>query len=97
VRRQPIEIYIDMLKLLHKKGAMKITHITQVLNLNGSLAKEYIDFMLKQNLIEKEAVSEKRAVYKITTRGITILRYFREIRDATPQEVWSVQEVRQRK
>jgi predicted transcriptional regulator len=42
--------------------------------------KEYIDFLTKQGLVEEKTVGKRLVVYAITQRGITVLRYFRELK-----------------
>jgi predicted transcriptional regulator len=53
-------------------------------NVNCSLLKEYLEFLIKQNLVEKRADSKQRVVYAITQRGITILKCFRELTQDLP-------------
>jgi len=48
-------------------------------NVNCNVLKEYSDFLIKQNLVEQRAVGEGRVVYAVTQRGITVLKYFREL------------------
>jgi predicted transcriptional regulator len=97
MRRTKIEVFIDVLATMNERKPLKITHLTQKVNLNASLAREWLDFMVKQGLIEKQLVSKKREAYKITERGKTVLGYFNMVKQATPQEVWCKQTVRQRK
>jgi predicted transcriptional regulator len=53
-------------------------------NVNCEVLKEYLDFLLKQNLIEERIVSKNRVVYAVTQRGITVLKCFRELKMALP-------------
>jgi len=53
-------------------------------NVNCSVLKEYLDFLMKQNLIEERTVGKQRVVYAITQRGITVLKYFRELKQVLP-------------
>jgi len=53
-------------------------------NVNCSVLKEYLDSLMKQNLVEERTVGKKRVVYAITQRGITVLKYFRELRTMLP-------------
>lgn len=80
MRRMKLEVYIDILKCLAHRGPMKMTHLTYKANVNASLLREYLDFMVKQNLIEEKKVTKKRVVYEITQRGIAVLKYFRELK-----------------
>jgi predicted transcriptional regulator len=53
-------------------------------NVNCSVLKEYLDFLTKQNLVEERTVGKRRVVYAVTQRGITVLKYFRELRQVLP-------------
>lgn len=78
-RRNKLEIYIAVLKVLAKNGPMKTTHISQNVNVNPSVLNEYLDFFQKQKLVEQERIG-KRVMYKLTQRGLKVLEYFTEIR-----------------
>lgn len=78
-RRAKIEIYIDILKLLAVNGPMKITHISQRVNVNASVLKEYLEFCETQHLVEKKAIG-KRVIYEVNQRGLKVLEYFHELR-----------------
>jgi predicted transcriptional regulator len=67
---------------------MKITHIMNSINVNGSRARDYLDFMVHQNLVEKVELSERRFNYRITDRGRKILEVVDMVKKATPQEIW---------
>jgi predicted transcriptional regulator len=53
-------------------------------NVNCSVLKEYLDFLLRQNLVEEQTVGKRRVVYAISQRGITVLKYFRELKQILP-------------
>lgn len=84
VRRSKLEMYIDILKVLARHGPLKLTHIMYKANVNCSVLKEYLDFLIAQNLVEEKTVGKKRIVYAITQRGITVLKYFRELKSVLP-------------
>jgi predicted transcriptional regulator len=46
--------------------------------------KEYLDFLLKQDLIEERIAGKSRTVFAITPRGIIVLKYFRELKQVLP-------------
>jgi predicted transcriptional regulator len=77
-------MYLDILKVLSGSGQLKLTHIMYETNVNCCILKEFLDFLMKQNLVEKRTVGRQRAVYSITQRGITVLEYFRELKQALP-------------
>jgi predicted transcriptional regulator len=84
LRRSKLETYLDILKVLSGSGQLKLTHIMYETNVNCCVLKEYLDFLMKQNLVEKRNVGKQRAAYSITQRGITVLEYFRELKQALP-------------
>jgi predicted transcriptional regulator len=53
-------------------------------NVNCSVLKQYLAFLMKQNLVEERTVGKSRVVYAITQRGITVLKYFRELKQVLP-------------
>jgi len=84
LRRSKLEMYVDILKVLARNGPLKLTHIMYKANVNCSVLKEYLDFLIAQNLVEEKTVGKKRIVYAITERGITVLKYFRELKAVLP-------------
>lgn len=84
MKRSKLEMYIDILKVLAQRGPTKLTHIMYKANLNCSVLKEQLDFLIRQGLVEERNAGKKRAVYAITQRGITVLKYFREINQVLP-------------
>jgi len=84
MRRSKLEMYIDILKVLAHRGPLKLTHIMYKANVNCSVLKEYLDFLIKQNLVEERAVGKRRVVYAITPKGVTVLKYFRELKQVLP-------------
>jgi predicted transcriptional regulator len=82
MRRGIIEMHIDILKALAHRGPLRLTHLMYRVNINGSVLKEYLGSLVKQNLIEQRTVGKRRVVYAITQRGITVLKYFRELEAA---------------
>jgi len=53
-------------------------------NVNCSVLKQFLDFLIEQKLVEERTVGKKRIVYAITERGITVLKYFRELKAVLP-------------
>ncbi len=84
MRRSKLEMYIDILKVLAHRGPLKLTHIMYKANVNCSVLKQYLEFLIKQNLVEERTVGKRRVVYAITQRGITVLKYFRELKQVLP-------------
>jgi predicted transcriptional regulator len=84
MRRSKLEMYVDILKVLAQRGPLKLTHVMYKANVNCSVLKEYLDFLIKQGLVEERTVGKRRVVYAVTQRGITVLKYFRELRQVLP-------------
>jgi len=86
MRRSKLEMHIDILKSLAGHGPLKLTHIMYKANINCSVLKEYLDFLIQHNLVEEQTLQGKRnktrVVYAITERGRTVLKYFRELNSA---------------
>jgi predicted transcriptional regulator len=53
-------------------------------NVNCNILKEYLDFLIKQGLIEKRTITKMRVVFAITQRGINALKYFHELTQVLP-------------
>ena len=84
MRRSKLEMYIDILKVLAHRGPLKLTHIMYKANVNCSVLKQYLEFLIKQNLVEERTAGKRRVVYAITPRGITVLKHFRELKQVLP-------------
>ena len=86
MRRSKLEMYADVLKVLARHGPLKLTHVMYKANVNCSVLKQYLEFLIQHNLVEEQTLHKKRHrtkdVYAITERGLTVLKYFREINTA---------------
>jgi len=79
-----MEIHLDILRTLAQKGPLKLTHIMYKANVNCSVLKEYLDFLTQQELVEEKTIKKERIVYTITEKGLTVLKYFRELQIMLP-------------
>jgi len=84
MRRSKLEMSVDILKVLAQRGPLKLTHIMYKANVNCSVLKEYLDFLIKQGLVEERIIGRSRTVFAVTQRGITVLKYFRELKQVLP-------------
>jgi len=84
LRRSKLEMYVDMLRVLAHTGPLKLTHIMFKANVNCSVLKEYLDFLIKQGLVEERTIGKGRVVFSVTQRGITVLKYFHELKQVLP-------------
>ena len=84
MRRSKLETYIAILDVVANKGPLKLTHIMYKANVNCSVLKDNLDFLIKQKLIEERTIKKERTVYTVTQRGINVLKYFKELTKALP-------------
>ena len=75
-------MYVDVLSVLAQRGPLKLTHIMYKANLNCSVLGEYLDFLIEKELVEERKTQKNRTVYAITQRGVTVLKYFGELKQA---------------
>ena len=87
MKRAKLEIYVDILKTLAFHGPLKLTEIMFRANVNNRVLKEYLAFMVSQGLVEIRQSGKKRVIYAITQRGITVLKYFRELTQVLPESI----------
>ena len=78
-----METYIDILKVMAQNGPMKLTHVMYKANVNCSVLKQNLDFMIEQNLIKEQVTVKRRnqtkVLYAITEKGRTVIKYFNEV------------------
>ena len=84
MRRSKLETYVDILKVLSRNGPLKLTHIMYKANVNCSVLKEQLDFLIKQGLVEERKLRKAKVFFTITQKGITVLKYFHELKQVFP-------------
>ena len=84
MRRSKLEMYVDILKVLVHRGPLKLTHVMYKANVNCGVLKEYLDFLIRQSLVEERTVGKNRSVFAITQRGIIVVKYFKELEQVLP-------------
>jgi predicted transcriptional regulator len=86
LQRSKLELHIDILRALACYGKLKLTHVMYKANVNCSVLKQCLDFLIQQNLVEEQTLVKRRrktlVVYAITERGLTALKCFREVSTA---------------
>ena len=86
MRRSKLELHIDILRSLAHHGPLILTHIMYKANVNCTALKEYLEFLIQHTLIAEQTLLKRRCktklVYTITERGLTALKYFRELNSA---------------
>ena len=84
MRRSKIEMYIDILTILAHRGPLKLTHVMYRANVNCSILKEHLDHLIKQGLVEERTLRKQHVIYAVTQRGITVLKYLKELKQVLP-------------
>ena len=84
MRRSKLEMYIDILEVLALRGPLKLTHVMYKANVNCSILKEYLEFLIQQGLVEERALGKRRVAYVINNKGLTVLKQFRELTQFLP-------------
>lgn len=71
---------IEYILVSCKNGALK-THVMYKCNLNSHQVRQYLQFLLNCNLLEKhlESSTSKRYTYKTTVRGIRYMDAYNQI------------------
>ena len=88
-----MEIYMDILNAV-ADGRRKPTHIMYRSNLCWERLKDQLDFLVKQDLLERTTV-DGSVIYSLTPKGKDVLGYFKKLEDelyykkkALPTEVY---------
>jgi predicted transcriptional regulator len=84
MRRSKLETYVKILKVLAHKSPLKLTHIMYNANVNCNMLKEYLNFLTKKGMVEERIIGGNRVTYSITQRGVTALKYVRELNQVLP-------------
>jgi predicted transcriptional regulator len=84
MRRSKLEMYVDILTVLAHRGPLKLTHIMYKANVNCSVLIEYLGFLIQKELVEERSIGKNRTVYAITQRGVTVIKYFAELKRVLP-------------
>ena len=82
MRRSHLEIYVEIISVLAQKGPLKLTRIMYKANLNCTVLKEDLGFLVKRGLVEERTIGKAKTVFAVTQRGINVLKYFRELNQA---------------
>jgi predicted transcriptional regulator len=76
---------MDILEVLAFKGQLRLTQLMFKSKVNCCVLKEQLEFLIKNGLVE-EKMLRKRAIYAITSRGLQVLKTFREVKELFPPE-----------
>jgi len=84
VPHSKLETYVDILTVLAHRGPLKLTHIMEKSKVNCSGPKEHLEYLLKQGLVEERTIVEQNVAFAVTQRGITVLKYFKQLKPDWP-------------
>ena len=76
-RRSSIEIIADMLRL----GEAGKTEIMYSVNMSYFQLQKYLNFMIERELVDKVRLGNPSVTYRVTKKGLTLLRHIDEILD----------------
>jgi predicted transcriptional regulator len=76
-RRSSIEIIADMLRL----GEAGKTEIMYSVNMSYFQLQKYLNFMVERELIDKVKLGNPSVTYRVTKKGLGLLRHIDEILD----------------
>jgi len=80
VPQSKLETYVDILAVLAHRGPLKPTHIKEKSKGNCSTPKKHIEYLLKQGLVEERTIDKQNIAFAVTQRGITVLKYFKQLK-----------------
>jgi predicted transcriptional regulator len=80
MKRSKLEIRLDILKVLEHGRLMNPSQIMYRVNICYKSLEHHLNYLVKQNLVERKASSECRVKYVITLRGLAALRSYGEIK-----------------
>ena len=77
-RRAKVHIFIDILRLINRKGMAKPTHILYGANLSHIRLKKYLDSLQEMGFVEK--TNEREQVYfRVTQKGYDFIKEFKKV------------------
>lgn len=78
-RRSQIQIYVDILRLINRKGGFaKPTHVLYGANLSHVRLNRYMTWLIEQGFVG-EARKGGRKVYVITEKGFAFLKEYKKV------------------
>ena len=78
-RRTKYEIYADLLDIVARRGACRLTRASYGANLPVDRAKKSLTFLASRGFVKEVSVDDSR-IYKITKRGLEYLETFKQMR-----------------
>ena len=84
MRRSHLEKYIEIIGVLAQNGPLKQTPLMYKANLNCTVIKDDLKFLVKQGLVEERTIEKNKIVFAITQQGINVLKYFQAFKQDLP-------------
>ncbi len=78
-----LELCIATMKVLAVQGSAELTQIVRKTDFGLSEPEEHLIFLVKMGMIRQRAANDK-IVYSITTKGMRVLAYFKEVNEKLP-------------
>ena len=79
MRRSKLELHLDILRVLNDGRPMNPTQIMYKVNICYRFLENYLDFLIKQNLVERKTSDGCRPKYAITQKGLDLLKNYGEL------------------
>lgn len=82
--RSKFEMHLDIIRTLAQKGPLKLTHIMYKANVNCSVLREQLDFLILHNIVQERIFKKEKVVFELTEKGLSIIKTFRELQTLMP-------------
>lgn len=76
MQQSTLETYIHLLKVLANEGPLKRTHLMNKAKINCGTLQQFLNFSIKEKLVEEKTSNRDRELFGVTQKGITVLNYF---------------------
>ena len=77
-RRSSFQMAIDVLSVI-AQGENRPTRIMYASNLSWTSLKSKLDLLLEKGYVDVEFVSNRSKLYSITSKGMDVLRYYKQL------------------
>jgi predicted ArsR family transcriptional regulator len=67
-----------------QNSPLSLAQISNKVNLDCTILKEHLEFLIRQGMIEERTFKKGRSVFAIMERGKTVLGYFQESMQVLP-------------